>query len=123
MRRGGLLMAVCELQATSAALAELNEMEHVRFENREVLSQLRSEYEEIARSIRDRIEALHLERELIETEELKWARRHLLLTEKRRVIEAFHQGLLGQEIYERLLADIDARLLRLESGEDEETKA
>ncbi len=112
-----------KLQATRAALAELNEMEHVRFENREVLSQLRSEYEEIARSTRDRIEALHLERELIETEELKWARRHLLLTEKRRVIEAFHQGLLGQEIYERLLADIDARLLHLESGEDEGTKA
>ena len=29
----------------------------------------------------------------------------------------------SQEIYERLLADIDARLLRLESGEDDETEA
>ncbi|MEJ2144076.1 MAG: Na+/H+ antiporter [Acidobacteriota bacterium] len=108
------------LQATNAALSELNEMEHVHFQNRRVLSVLRGEYEGIAQTAREEIEALHVDRELVETEELKWARRHLLLTEKNRVIDAFHQGLLGQDIYERLLADIDARLLRLESGETRE---
>ena len=35
------------------------------------------------------------------------------------MIDSFQQGLLDQEIYEKLLADIDARLLRLESGEEE----
>ena len=29
------------------------------------------------------------------------------------------RGLLDQAVYEKLLADIDARLLRLESGEEE----
>jgi hypothetical protein len=52
---------------------------------------------------------------------LTWARRHLLLTEKSHVIDAFRQGLLDQTVYEKLLADIDARLLRLESGEEEKT--
>jgi hypothetical protein len=37
------------------------------------------------------------------------------------VIDSFRQGVLSQEIYEKLLADIDARLLRLESGEEEKT--
>ena len=37
------------------------------------------------------------------------------------MIDAFRQGVLSQEIYEQLLADIDARLLRLESGEEEKT--
>jgi len=37
------------------------------------------------------------------------------------VINSFRQGVLDQEIYEKLLADIDARLLRLESGEEEQT--
>lgn len=110
------------LQATNAALSELSEMEHVHFQNRHVLSGLREEYEEVARNAREEIEGLHVDRELVETEELKWARRHLLLTEKNRVINAFHQGLLGQDIYERLLADIDARLLQLESGESEESR-
>ena len=111
------------LQATNAALVEINQMEHVHFENRAVLADLREEYERTARDTREKIEQMHVERELIEAEELTWARRHLLLTEKNRVINAFHQGLLGQDIYERLLADIDARLLQLESGDDPRTDA
>jgi hypothetical protein len=43
------------------------------------------------------------------------------MTEKDYVIDSFRQGILSQEIYEKLLSDIDARLLRLESGEEEKT--
>jgi hypothetical protein len=55
------------------------------------------------------------------TEESQWARRHLLLEEKNHVIDSYRQGVLSQEIYEKLLADIDARLLQLESDEEEKT--
>jgi hypothetical protein len=58
------------------------------------------------------------DRTAIVAQESRWARRHLLLTEKNHVIDAFRQGLLDQAVYEKLLADIDARLLRLESGEE-----
>jgi hypothetical protein len=44
-----------------------------------------------------------------------------LLTEKNHAIDSFRQGVLDQAIYEKLLADIDARLLRLESGEEDKT--
>jgi hypothetical protein len=64
---------------------------------------------------------LELDRTAIVAQESRWARRHLLLTEKSHVIDAFRQGLLDQTVYEKLLADIDARLLRLESGEEEKT--
>lgn len=37
------------------------------------------------------------------------------------MIDSYRQGLLDQKVYEKLLADIDARLLRLESGEAEKT--
>jgi hypothetical protein len=33
------------------------------------------------------------------------------------MLDAFHRGLLGQNIQEKLLSDIDAQLLRLESPE------
>jgi hypothetical protein len=36
------------------------------------------------------------------------------------VIHAFHRGHLSQTVQEKLLADIDAQLLRLESGETDE---
>jgi hypothetical protein len=42
-------------------------------------------------------------------------RRHLLLVEKRRVIETFHEGRMDHEIDEKLLGDIDARLLKVET--------
>jgi hypothetical protein len=40
--------------------------------------------------------------------------------EKREVINAFHHGSVGRDIYERLLADLDARILQVESGEMDE---
>jgi hypothetical protein len=43
----------------------------------------------------------------------------LLLTEKDHAISSFRQGVLDREIYDKLLAGIDARLLRLESSEKE----
>lgn len=55
---------------------------------------------------------------VVAAQESQWARRHLLLTEKNHVIDSYRQGVLTQEVYEKLLADIDARLLRLESGDD-----
>jgi len=44
----------------------------------------------------------------------------VLLAEKDEIIRAFQQGLLNHETYNRLLADIDARLLQVESGEKPE---
>jgi len=44
----------------------------------------------------------------------------LSLTEKNQVVDSFRQGALSQEVHEKLLADIDARLLRLESDQGEE---
>jgi len=60
---------------------------------------------------------LNLGRDQLQAEELQWARRHLQVVEKNAVISAFHRGLLSQAVQEKLLADIDARLLRLESAE------
>ena len=45
------------------------------------------------------------------------ARRHLLLVEKGVATDALHHGVLSQVVQEKLLADIDGRLLRLESAE------
>ena len=64
---------------------------------------------------------MELDREAIAAQESQWARRHLLLTEKNHAIDSFRQGVLDQEVYEKLLADIDVRLLRLVSGEEEKT--
>jgi hypothetical protein len=110
-----------KLQAASAALEELERMSHLHFCRDDVRIQLKDEYEKRIEKEQDQIGELELDRAAIVAQESQWARRHLLLTEKNHVIDSFRQGLLSQEIYEKLLADIDARLLRLESGEEEKT--
>ena len=106
-----------KLQAAQAALDELDQMSHVHFTNPEVLASLRREYEQKVERDRAALDELHLERQQFHAEELQLARQHLLLVEKDKVIDAFHHGVLSQAVQEKLLADIDARLLCLESGE------
>jgi CPA1 family monovalent cation:H+ antiporter len=110
-----------KLQAAGAALEELDRMSHVHFSRNDVRDRLKDEYKERIEEEQNQIGELELDREAIAAQESQWARRHLLLTEKNHVIDSFRQGVLSQEIYEKLLADIDARLLRLESGEEEKT--
>ena len=55
----------------------------------------------------------------LQAEELQWAGRHLQSVEKDAVIDAFRRGLLSQAVQEKLLADIDAQLLQLESRESD----
>ncbi len=105
------------LQSTHAALEEIDRMSHVHFAHQDVLSSLRQEYEEKIEQDSKALNEIHLDREELHDEEMQWARRHLLLSQKRSVTDAFHRGILNQTIQERLLADIDAQLLRLESGE------
>jgi len=92
-------------------------MSHVHFTNPDVLAGLRREYEQKVEPDSVALDELHIERQQLHAEELKWARRHLLPVEKGVVIDAFHRGHLSQTVQEKLLADIDAQLLRLESGE------
>jgi CPA1 family monovalent cation:H+ antiporter len=110
-----------KLQTAHAAIEELDRMSHVHFTNPEVLAGLRREYEQKVERDSAALEELHIEGQQLHAEELQWARRHLLLVEKGVVIDAFHRGYLNQAVQEKLLADIDAQLLRLESGETEES--
>jgi hypothetical protein len=62
------------------------------------------------------LEKLNLEQRIVQAEELKWAAHHLLLTEKNEIIDLFHHRIIGQSVYKKMLADIDRRLLHLESS-------
>lgn len=110
-----------KLQAAHAALEEIDQMSLVHFTNPEVLASLRREYEQKVERDRAALDELHLEKQQLRDEELQRARRHLQSVEKDAVIDAFHHGLLSQTVQEKLLADIDAQLLRLEAGENDES--
>jgi CPA1 family monovalent cation:H+ antiporter len=107
-----------KIQAAGTALAELKQMAGPRLKNSSVYSKLRREYEAVIRSGEEQIDSLPIDQEQLREEEMQQIRRHLLLAERRQILEAFHQGVLGQRVQEKLLADVDQRLLRLETEGD-----
>ena len=62
-----------------------------------------------------RIKDLHLQADVLRAEEELAARRHLLLIEKDTIVAASHKGYLSHEVLDRLMEDVDARLLALDS--------
>lgn len=109
-----------KLQATHAALEEIERMARVHFINPAVLASLRDEYQQKVERDSRVLDNLPAARDQRHTEEVQRARRHLLLVERRVIIDAVHNGTLSPAVQEKMLADIDGQLLRLESGEADE---
>ena len=104
-----------ELQVLTGALREIDAMGSGRFAHPRVITELRSEYETRARDVEQQLLTLHVEQEELLDLERRHSRRHLLLVERDNAIRAFREGMVGQDVYERLTAQIDARLLEVES--------
>jgi monovalent cation:H+ antiporter, CPA1 family len=107
-----------ELQAAVAALEEIERLERFHSLAPEAVERLKPEYQQRIERKREEIGKLMAERERLQEEAVYQARHHLLMVEKNRVVENYRRGLLSPAVHDRLLADIDARILELESTGD-----
>jgi Na+:H+ antiporter len=98
-----------------AAYAGLEALDRMTYGISTAVPQLREEYEEKIKNIEQDIGKLEPNLDQLKAQETRWARRQLLLAEKNRILDAFQEGRLSQQVYEKLLADIDARLLNVET--------
>lgn len=106
--------------AIGAALAALDHMTRTHAIGPDVARVLCDDYERRRADVDRRLTSLEVDARIVRDEELDRARRRLILVEKERLIEELQDGLIGQDAYDRLLGDADARLLRLETGEGTE---
>jgi CPA1 family monovalent cation:H+ antiporter len=104
-----------EIQAANAALAELESMARTGAAPPDILQVIREEYGQRVTQAEQRVAGLHLKWHQLHDDEARHARRHLLLVEKEHLIDALNRGALLREAGEKLLADVDARLVQLES--------
>jgi hypothetical protein len=79
---------------------------------------LRGEYHARQEQAEQAIRVLHLAASELEEEDRIAARRHLLQQEKRAVLAVTQKGFLSPGAAEHLQREIDARLFRLDAGED-----
>lgn len=106
------------VQAAAAALSELDRMDRLHLAAPEVLADLRSDYQQGIAQAEDELKKSAVSTRELHDQDLHRLRRQLLAAERDQVMRSFEQGALGQRSQEQLLADIDARLLNLESGKE-----
>ncbi|MDA8384116.1 MAG: Na+/H+ antiporter [Betaproteobacteria bacterium] len=106
------------IQAAAAALQELDAMSRAHAAAPEILAALREEYRMAMTAAEEELRALSVSAGQARDQAVRGIRRRLLATERARITRASREGMLGNDSRERLLADIDARLLRLETHDD-----
>jgi CPA1 family monovalent cation:H+ antiporter len=111
------------IQTANAALGELEEMARRRYAPREVIKTLQEEYDRRVLEAETAAHALHGAADHLRADELKNARRHLLLVEKDFLLAANRRGDLAPDIADALLAEVDARLVQVEAGASDEVKS
>lgn len=107
------------VRAKTAALQDLHLQTRAGAVHADTIKPLREEYVAELSKAEDAVRDFHLQKVDLEKQEIHTTRRQLLLVEKSTVLAVHHKGLISQEAMERLLADIDARLVRAEEVETE----
>lgn len=115
--RTGYEVRAGRLQAAVAGLRELDRMSELRAASPAILDKLHAEYSQLVENAEQDLRKVAVNGDELQARDLRRIRRHLLDSERDRVTQAFHHGTLGRESLQRLLADIDARLLALETCE------
>ena len=106
--------------AARAALAEVDRMDNEYAAPRDVLRQLRDEYQNRIRSSEQALDRLREAAGTAPVEESRSVRRHLLVTEKSSLLEAARGGLISPEAFEKVSGEIDGALVALEEKISEE---
>jgi monovalent cation:H+ antiporter, CPA1 family len=104
------------LQIADTALTELAHMERNRGAPSEVIASIRARYEE-RRAIAERdVATLHAEGSDSRRDAAVRAMRHLLFVERAHLTDASNAGVLRADVARHLMADVDARLAKLNAG-------
>jgi len=108
-------LARARRQLAMGAVAEIGRLKRGHFVEPRALDAVEAEYQARASQADVELEAVKLDRKRLMHEETAEVRRRLLLFERNELMEARQRGMVGDEAYNRLLADIDARLLEYDS--------
>jgi Na+:H+ antiporter len=103
------------VQAASAALSELDRVASMHLATPTMLADLRKDYQRLIAQAEGELRKLTVSDQQLYSQDLRRIRRRLLAAERDQVMRSFAQGVISRRSQEQLLADIDARLLNLES--------
>jgi len=104
------------LRGAEAALKEVDRLAREGLVSAAVLDALRAHYRDKVDALRASTQKLHLEKGQLLEEERQDVARQLLAVEKEQLIALFQDGFIGRPAFDRLVGELDARLLQLEAA-------
>jgi len=111
-----------ESLTADSVLQELEHMSGRRLVSAQILEPFREEYQRRLEGAGEKLQKLTLDARLLRRRERARVRRHLLVIERDRTMQAFQQGIIGRKGRDRLLADIDARMVETEPENETDTE-
>jgi Na+:H+ antiporter len=109
-----------DLHIADTALHELEQIRELHVAPTDVIDEFRDRYDKRRQAARDRIAALHVQQESLRAESSRRVVRRLLHLEREELMGRLRQGIVRRDTFERRIADVDARITRLESGKFED---
>jgi CPA1 family monovalent cation:H+ antiporter len=106
--------ARADLLAARAAIDELASFDQADSADAAMLASLVAAYQKRIELAEARIRALHLTDAALDREERHRVERHLIFVEKARILRAIREGLASEEAAANLIAELDARAVRLD---------
>lgn len=106
------------IRSTGAALTEVEAMERDGSLSTEAAASLRKGFEERLAEARGAIGEIHLKVEEVADSERRIAMRRALTAEKDALLADRNAGRLSADSFERLIADVDARLVEVQLGDE-----
>lgn len=109
-----------DLHVADTALHEIEQIQGLHIAPPEVLDEFRERYQTRRDAARSRIADLHVKEDTLRAEASRRVVRRLLHLEREELVDRLRQGIVRRDTFDRLIADVDARITRLESGQFEE---
>jgi CPA1 family monovalent cation:H+ antiporter len=109
-----------DLHVADTALHEIDAIRDLHVAPPDVLDEFRRRYQERREAARRRIAELHVEQKTLRVDASRRVVRRLLHLEREELVDRLRQGIVRRDTFDRLIADVDARITRLESGQFED---
>ncbi len=110
-------LARTQAMLIQTVLDEIESLQRHHIASKETLEKIAKEYEDLKSQIQQNLQQQKPQSELLITEESLRVQRYLINLQKNRLLEAYHKGSISHDVFEKLNAELDAKLLEIDNLE------
>ncbi len=104
-----------QIKILEDAILKLKDLYNKRFIKKDIAEELINEFQSMLDEAKQILDNIQINEEELRKAEILKLKREVLLEQKSKLLEMYHNGVISFEVYEELSKDIDSKLLEIES--------